>query len=143
MDKLPPIIAEKIHLQQVAVNQCRLDVNRLKATKTPIFTIGYKVLHNLQENRIKLAMQFSFVDEQEVALLLLQIDFHFLVENLADYYTLKKEEKIPVFFAPAIGTLLAIAVSTARGIIYEKLANNGLPNFLIPVINPNKLLQES
>lgn len=142
MKKQPPILAEKIHLQKIQIVQNRMDLSRLKNTSKPALTLGHKLLHNLADNKIKLEVVFSFKDEKEQELLFLQIDFHFLVENLSDFYTLD-EKKHPVFFGPAIGTFLAIAVSTSRGIIFEKLESNGISNIIIPVINPSKLLQES
>ena len=142
MDKNPPIIAEKIHLQKIEVVQTRMDLGRFKESKKHALTLGHKLLHNLDENRIKLELLFSFKDVKEEEFLFMQIDFHFQIENLSDFYTLDDHEH-PVFFGPAIGTLLAIAVSTSRGVIFEKLESNGISNIIIPVINPNKLLQES
>lgn len=142
MDNQPPIIAEKIHLQHMEVVQNRMDIARLKESKHPALTLGHKLLYNLEENRIKLELVFSFKDKKEQELLFLQIDFHFLVENLSDYYKFD-EKKHPTFFGPAIGTFLAIAVSTSRGIIFEKLESNGISNMIIPVVDPNKLLKNS
>lgn len=141
MEKLPPIITEKIHLQKVEVVQTRMDLGRFKESEKHALTLGHKLLHNLEENRIKLELQFSFKDKKKEECLFLQIDFHFLIENLIDFYTLNEQQQ-PVFFGPAIGTFLAIAVSTARGIIFEKLESNGISNIIIPVMNPNTLLQD-
>ena len=38
-------------------------------------------------------------------------------------------------------TLLGLSFSTARGIIFEKLATNNLKDIILPVIDPNILLQ--
>lgn len=142
MDKNPPIIAEKIHLQKIEVVQTRMDLGRFKESKKHALTLGHKLLHNLDENRIKLELLFSFKDVKEEEFLFMQIDFHFQIDNLSDFYTLDDHEN-PVFLGSAIGTLLAIAVSTSRGVIFEKLESNGISNIIIPVMNPNKLLQES
>ena len=39
-----------------------------------------------------------------------------------------------------IATLLGISLSTARGIIYEKLESNGIPNVIIPVVSPQLMM---
>lgn len=138
----PPIVAEKIHLQRIDVVQNRLDMALFKACKKPAITLGHKLMHNLAENRIKLDLMFSFRDPKEEELWLLQLDFHFLVDNLADFYKLDEKQQ-PIFFGPAIGTFLAIAVSTSRGIIFEKLESTGLKGVIIPVLDPHKLLHNS
>ena len=68
------------------------------------------------------------------------IDFHFEIKNLSNFYKLKEDEQ-PLFSGVLIATLLGLSFSTARGIIFEKLATTNLKDIILPVIDPNKLLQ--
>lgn len=69
-------------------------------------------------------------------------DFHlvfiFKVENLDE---LTKLVKNTVNFQSALGNALSsITYSTSRGILLTRLQGTALQNFILPVINPNKLL---
>ncbi len=96
-------------------------------------------MHNLQDERLKLELEFSFKDNKNQEILLIQIDFHFYIEKMANFYKLIEDK--PLFFPPMTATLLGVSFSTARGIIFEKLESNGIANIIIPVISPQQLLQ--
>lgn len=68
-------------------------------------------------------------------------DFHFIVENMADFAVLQKgETKI----RPILGaTLMGICFSTARGMVIERTKGTPFAGFILPVINPSKVLFES
>lgn len=140
--KQAPIIPEHIHLLAIEVAEQKIDAQAFKKHKEHRLNVGHKVLHNLKDERIKLELVFSFEDAAKTQLLFFQIDFHFNVEQLSDFYQLK-EENHPVFYAPLIATLLGISLSTARGIIFEKLQNAGLKNVILPVVSPQKMLANS
>jgi len=61
---------------------------------------------------------------------------------MENFYQLKEGDK-PTFSDPMLITLLGIGLSTARGILFEKLENNGIKNIIIPVFSPQKLLVKS
>lgn len=140
--KQAPIIPEHIHLLAIEVAQQKIDAQAFKKHKEHRLNVGHKVLHNLKDQRIKLELVFSFEDANKTQLLFFQIDFHFNVEQLSDFYQLK-EENHPVFQAPLIATLLGISLSTARGIIFEKLQNAGLKNVILPVVSPQKMMKSN
>lgn len=133
------IIVDEIHLIKVEVVQQRLDVANYKKQKKHQFKVGHKLLHSLKEDRVKLEFVFSFLDDQNQETLFFQIDFHFHIENLNNFYELK-EENHPVFNGYFISTLIGICFSTARGIIFEKLNNAGIQNVLLPVVSPQDML---
>ncbi len=137
--KQAPIIPEDIHLLAMEVVQQKIDAHAFKKQKQHKLNVGHKVLHNLKDERVKMELAFSFVDANKVQLLFFQIDFHFKVEQLSNFYQLKEENQ-PVFHAPLIATLLGISLSTARGVIYEKLQNAGVGNVIIPIVSPQKML---
>jgi len=135
-----PIIPEDIHLQAIDVVQQKIDVKAFKSKKQHQLNVGHKMMHSLDDERIKMELVFAFnATGIEEPLLFFQIDFHFHVEHLSNFYQLNAE-KLPVFWIQLVATLLGISLSTGRGIIFEKLQNAGLANVIIPVVSPHKLL---
>lgn len=67
--------------------------------------------------------------------------FIYDVENLEDLAKPAEDGLIDVH--PDLGNALsAISYSTARGILLTRLQGTALQNFVLPVINPNKLLHK-
>jgi|SRR5690606_1144984 len=139
--KLAPIVVKDIHLLQVEVVQQQLDVKAFKKEKEHKLNVGHKLMHNLKDERVKLEFVFSFNNGGEAPLLFFQIDFHFHIAHLSNFYELK-EENHPVFSTHLVATLIGICFSTARGIILEKLNNAGINNILLPVVSPQEMLTQ-
>ncbi len=137
--KQSPIIAEQIHLIAIEVGQQKIDAQKFLKVKQPIINVAHRVMHNLDERKMKLEIAFSFEGIDNEQLLFFQIDFHFFIENLTDFYQ-ESDDNMPVFDGNLIATLLGISLSTARGIIFEKLQNSGIKNIIIPVVSPQKLI---
>jgi hypothetical protein len=142
MDKKPIIIAEEIHLFKVDLVKTNINAEAFNKTKSHSLGVAHKMMHNLKDERVKLELAFSFTDEDKAELLHFQFDFHFRIEKLDQFYTISEEQK-PIFSGMLIATLLGICLSTARGIIFEKCNSNGIPNVLIPVVSPQKILKKS
>lgn len=65
--------------------------------------------------------------------------FIFNVENLNELTALDKKNKIRL--NPELGNALSsITYSTSRGILLTKLQGTAFHGFILPIINPNKLL---
>lgn len=141
MEKAPKIIAEEIHLVRIDVVTNQIDVAAFKQAKAPVLEIAHKLMHNLKDEMLKIELIFSFKNQKEEQLMLLQTDYHFKIEEMQQFYELKDEQ--PTFFAPLIATVLGISISTSRGILFEKLENNGIQNIIVPVISPQKILTQS
>jgi hypothetical protein len=141
MDKKPVIIPEEIHLFKVDVIKTSINAEAFNKTKSHSLSVAHKMMHNLKDERVKLELAFSFTDDNKAELLHFQLDFHFKIEKLEKFYNLNEQE-LPVFSGMFIATLLGICLSTARGIIFEKCNNNGIPNVLIPVVSPQKMLKK-
>jgi len=139
MSKTIKIIPEEIHLFKMEVLEQKIDVKAFKDAKQHKLEVAHAMMHNLKNERVKLQLAFSFKDNNKVELLFFKMDFHFNIENMDAFYELNNENT-PVFAAQMVATLLGISLSTARGIIFEKLSNNGLPNVIIPVVSPLKML---
>lgn len=69
------------------------------------------------------------------------IEFHFEVEDLTDYLEYQGEGKALVS-DQLLGTLLGIAYSTSRGLVYDRLHGSFLEGTILPVLNPLTLIQE-
>ena len=139
MEKQSAIIPEEMHLFKVDVVKSNINSQAFKNKQNHTLGIGHKMMHNLKDERVKLELAFSFEDDNKVQLANFQIDFHFKVEKLGNFYSINAENK-PVFSGLLIATLLGICVSTSRGIIFEKCNNNGIENLLIPIVSPRKML---
>ncbi len=140
--KLAPIVVKDIHLLRVEVVQQKLDVMAYKKQKQHRLNVGHKLSHILNDERVKLEFVFSFDNRQKESLLFFQIDFHFHIDHLSNFYELNADN-IPVFSGHFIATLIAICYSTARGIILEKLNNAGIPNVILPVVSPQDMLSKT
>lgn len=65
----------------------------------------------------------------------------FYVDNIEELTTLEKDKTITVH--PALGNALAsITYSTSRGILMTRFQGTVLSDFILPVINPNDLLEK-
>lgn len=65
----------------------------------------------------------------------------FYVDNIEELTTLEKDETITVH--PALGNALAsITYSTSRGILMTRFQGTVLSDFILPVSNPNDLLEK-
>lgn len=141
MEKTPKIVPEEIHLLKIDVVKSEVNSIGFKQAKEPKVDIAHKLLHNLQDEMLKIELVFSFKNKQEEQLMLLQTDYHFQIERMNQFYKLEDEK--PVFSTLLIATILGIAISTSRGILFEKLESSGIKNIIIPVISPQKILTKS
>lgn len=140
--KVAPIVVKDIHLLQVEVTEQKLNVKAFKEEKEHKLNVGHKLLQNLKDERIKFEFVFSFKNGGEEPLLFFQIDFHFHIANLSNFYDLKTENH-PVFSGHLVATLIGVCFSTARGIILEKLNNAGIKNILLPIVSPQEMLSQN
>jgi len=140
MEKKPAtILVKDIHLLHVEVVQQKLDLIAFKKNKQHQLNVGHKLMHDLKNERIKFEFMFSFDNSNKESLLLFQIDFHFQINRLFEYYETGGDKK-PLFSDHLIAALIGICFSTARGIILEKLNNAGIPQVILPVVSPQDLL---
>ena len=65
----------------------------------------------------------------------------FYVDNIEELTTLEKD--LTVTLHPSLGNALAsITYSTSRGILMTRFQGTALSDFILPVINPNNLLEK-
>jgi len=147
----PQIIAEQIHLEQIHILSANFETDkqyRDQPVKPHViqFAFGKDIAHNMEfgRSRIRLSIIMTGLKEEELPLgleLKYELEFHFKVDNFNDFVHSTKDESVQLDTVYGT-TLLGIAFSTARGIIYERTRGTFMDGVLMPVIDPTKLLME-
>lgn len=109
------------------------------------FKIGQNTALNIEKKnirlRINIILQAKKNEKENLGLKgAFGIEFHFHIEDLEQYLVDQEGKKL--IDGKLGGTLSGIAYSTARGIVYERTRGTFLEGFLLPVINPNTLLDK-
>lgn len=144
MQKKVTIDAEKILLVKIDEKAFAFNSQSLKKPDGFSLRIGHRLMYNLEDKMLKIKLICTLYSKEKEVLASLETAYHFHIINLEDFYELTEENK-PIFNGVIIGTILGIAISTARGILFEKLSNNGIKDIILPVVSPQKILvnQES
>jgi hypothetical protein len=142
MNKKPgTIIAENIQLLHIETVKQIIDASPLKNGKKHLLDMGTRLAYNLKDERCKIELFIRMGADLAKAPVFFHINFHYKVKGLDLFYEMNKDKNSPIFQGHFISTLAGISLSTARGMIYEKLNNAGLKNIILPVVSPQKLLQ--
>lgn len=109
------------------------------------FDVDFELGFNLPEKLVKADFTVdvetkSDKENTEEASGLFSFVYVFHVENLEDLTTLNDDKKV-VINADLGNALAAITYSTSRGILMTRFQGTVLSTFILPVINPNKLLE--
>lgn len=131
--------AEKILLVEIEEKAFEFDSQSLKRSTDFSLCIGHKLMHNLEDKMLKLKLVCTIHSKEKEMLVSLESAYHFHIINMEDFYELDEENK-PTFDGTLIATILGIAISTVRGILFEKLSINGIKNIILPVVSPQKIL---
>ena len=120
----------------------RFEIKEVATPNTNDFklSVSHKIMHNLKDERLKVLLSILLTEESENEALT-DFDFHFNIKELKSFYKLN-ENGTPIFSAILIATLLSIAFSTARGVLYERLSNTIFIKALLPIISPQKMLAD-
>jgi hypothetical protein len=142
---------ERIHLITVNIIKAHLDTSETfleNPRKIEAFEFGVArdIAHNFQEGRSRYRLFFTLnaLDPNETPLgveIEYGIEFHFYVENFKDF-TRQSEEGVMQVDAALGATLLGMAYSTARGIVFERTRGTFFEGVILPVIDPFELLME-
>ena len=145
------IVPEKIHLVSANIFKANLDTAEryLEAPEKLTrfnFGVANQIAYHLARNMARYRLYFTLeAQDQEGKPLGVKveygIEFHFEVENLNDF---AKEQQDGTFQLDATmgATLLGIAFSTARGIIFERTRGTFFDGVILPVVDPFKVLEE-
>lgn len=138
---------EKIHIVNMVIVKCHID-NPFEflpeKAKGHVFNLSFDLGFNLEDKLIKADFKVDITTKSEGEN---QIEahgeFHFVyvfhVENLEELAI--PDKKYQIELNGGLGNSIAsITYSTTRGILFARLKGTALENFVLPVINPNKLL---
>lgn len=146
MGKKVIIKPEEINLFHIHVNESVINAVAYEKKPNYAINVGHVLMHNLELERLKINLIIELKadrkDKQrdtEISNARFNIEFHFQIENLKDFYLLN-EEQHPVFNGLLIATLLGLSFSTARGIIYERLSKTAMAGIILPVVSPQKMM---
>lgn len=152
MSKKKPIInPERIHVITINIIKAHLDTSETflenpRKIEAFEFAVAKEIAHNFQEGRSRYRLFFTLnaLDPKETPLgveIEYGIEFHFYVENFKDF--IRQSEEGVVQIDAALGaTLLGMAYSTARGIVFERTRGTFFEGVILPVIDPFELLLE-
>jgi hypothetical protein len=149
--KSPEIQTDKILMTEIAILRCAIDgtdnflENPAKPDKIEMIlstTPRFDFTHNSCRFRLELFLNGRHNDDSETGLTAsFIIDFIYIIENLTDFIVDHEGEN---HIAAVLGaTLLGISFSTTRGIVMERTKGTPFAGFILPIINPSKVLFET
>ncbi|PZX92595.1 hypothetical protein DOS84_14130 [Flavobacterium aquariorum] len=117
-----------------------------KKVEGHIFNVDFELGFNLEDKLARADFSVNVEtksngDTIEEAVGNFSFVYVFYVDNIEELTTVEKDEIITVH--PALGNALAsITYSTSRGILMTRFQGTVLSDFILPVINPNDLLEK-
>ena len=145
MTKNNTVIAEKIHMVDFTIQTASLKsefVVNPDDVDNHSLNIGYDTQYNLKDQLVKSDIKVEIVATikgKEVGSGHFELVFIYHIENLND---LAKEEGGKLRVNGGLSNSLAsITYSTTRGILMARFQGTVLKNFILPIINPNELLE--
>ena len=143
MSKEAPIIAEKIELFHIDIIKSEIKEGDKSSEPNYDLEVAHKTSHNLKDERIRIKLLIHLFNRAKVVRAnegKFEIDFHYKIGNLDNFYSFIEESGAPIISGNLIATLLGISFSTARGMLYERLANTNLQGVILPVVSPRRML---
>jgi hypothetical protein len=110
------------------------------------FNVDFELGFNLEDKLVKADFLVnvetkSIEEEIEEAVGAFSFVYVFYVDNIEELTTLEKDQTVALH--PSLGNALAsITYSTSRGILMTRFQGTALSDFILPVINPNNLLEK-
>jgi hypothetical protein len=110
------------------------------------FNVDFELGFNLDDKLVKADFSVnvetkSKEEDIEEAIGAFSFVYVFYVDNIEELTTLEKDQTVTLH--PSLGNALAsITYSTSRGILMTRFQGTALSDFILPVINPNNLLEK-
>lgn len=135
------IIPEELELFHIDILKSDVKEDSMSVGSSYGLQVAHTTGHNLKDERLKIKLIISLSDQSGGANHAnYEIDFHFKIKNLKNFYSVN-EDNTPLISGNLIATLLGISFSTARGILYERLANTVFKGVILPIVSPKKMLE--
>lgn len=152
MKKNPVVDPQKIHMMGLRIVKSYFEVE-LEVLEDPrdieYINLGTKSesQFNLEEDYqlFKLFVKIHGLSEDGESICAkgeYQIDFHYKIDNLMDFVDLEKDSNGFSVKSMLGATIAGISYSTSRGIILDRTQTTDFAGVLLPVIDPNQLLNE-
>jgi hypothetical protein len=111
------------------------------------FNVDFKLGFNLVDKLVKADFSVnvetkSNAEDTEEAIGTFSFVFVFYVDNIEELTTLEKDQTVTLHTA-LCNALASITYSTSRGILMTRFQGTALRDFILPVINPNNLLEKA
>ena len=111
------------------------------------FNVDFELGFNLDDKLVKTDFSVNVEtkskegEDIEEAVGAFSFVYVFYVDNIEELTTLEKDQTVTLH--PSLGNALAsITYSTSRGILMTRFQGTALSDFILPVINPNNLLEK-
>lgn len=147
-DNLNNLQADKIHLLRMEILKCHIDSPfeiSIENIKEYEFKREFNLSFNIEDKLIKADFKLEVIsksegDNNEEASGLFDFAFVYKVENLE--YLSNQDKKNHMELSRLLANAIAsITYSTTRGILFTRLKGTSLEGFILPVIDPNSLLE--
>lgn len=141
---------EKIHILNVNILKCSIESPfefSQKNIHTHDFTYKFEVAFNLEDLLIKTDFILNITTKSKIAVEEEAVgSFHFVfifkIDNLKELAILNKNNTIDLG-GGLDNAIASLTYSTSRGILLSRLKGTALENFMLPVIDPNQLTNNS
>ncbi len=141
---------EKIHILNVNILKCSIESPfefSIKNIHTHDFTYKFEVAFNLEDLLIKTDFILNIATKSKIAVEEEAVgSFHFVfifkIDNLKELAILNKNNTIDLG-GGLDNAIASLTYSTSRGILLTRLKGTALENFMLPVIDPNQLINNS
>jgi hypothetical protein len=139
---------EKIHIIDFKITKGQIE-SPFEFVTTDVkgysFKSNYNLAFNLEDKLVKARLYVVVTADGEDRALgtaqgLFELNFVYHVENLSDL--VEKEGQQLTIDAGLSNALASITYSTTRGILMTRFQGTSLANFILPVIDPNRLAQD-
>lgn len=98
---------------------------------------------NLEKNLFGVVIDLFYLikdkNNKKIELVKLSFILEFFIENLKEIFIVRTNNDFDMD-EKFESTLVGLAISTGRGILYEKTAGTVFNNFIFPVVNPMELI---
>lgn len=106
------------------------------------FELGFNLVDKLVKADFSVNVETKSKEEDvEKVVGAFSFAYVFYIDNISELTTLEKN-KIVTLHQSLGNALASITYSTSRGILMTRFQGTALSNFILPVINPNKLLEK-
>lgn len=144
----PKVDPTKIHFREFKIVKGQIDCPEefsIETVEGHNSNIEFKLAFNFEDKLVKSDFLLNVntkSNNAEEATAVFHLLYIFEIENLEEFAVIDENEIVEL--NPSLGnTLASMTHSTSRGVFLTRFQGTALQKFILPVINPNDLLQNS